>query len=226
MAEEKKNIYLVDDNSVSLMLGQKILGEHYNVTTITSGAALLKFLENDTPNLILLDVEMPEMNGYETIKIIKNNEKTKDIPVIFLTAKDDEDNELEGLSLGAVDYITKPFSASILLKRVEIHVKPNKRVRVQTAENFEVFVDEKPVSFARSKTKELLAYLVSREGALCTNNEIIAAIWKDKADSSTLQSYLRHLVSDLTNTFKSLDVKDIIINKKNHLAVDLSHLTK
>jgi len=123
MTENRKTIYLVDDNVTNLMLGKKTLVGHYRVFTMDSGASLLEFLEKNIPDLILLDVEMPEMNGYEAIKILKSKEKTKDIPVIFLTAKTDGDSELEGLSLGAIDYITKPFSPSLLLKRIETHLK-------------------------------------------------------------------------------------------------------
>jgi CheY-like chemotaxis protein len=65
--------------------------------------------------MILLDIEMPEMSGYKAIWILKDREETKDIPVIFLTGKSDSDNELEGLSLGAIDYITKPFILPLLL---------------------------------------------------------------------------------------------------------------
>jgi len=224
MAENRKTIYLVDDDISSLTLGKNILAEHYKVFTMDSGAALLEFLEKSIPDLILLDVEMPEMNGYEAIKIIKSKKETKDIPIIFLTAKTDESSELEGLSLGAIDYITKPFSPSILLKRVEIHIKSDKKVRIQTIGNFEIFIDEKPVSFTRSKTKELFAYLVSRKGALCSNNEIIAAIWKDQNDLPALQSHLRQLVADLNKTLKSLNVEDIIIKRRGHLAVALDRL--
>jgi len=221
MPEEQKTIYLVDDDITSLTLGKNILIEHYNVFTMDSGASFLEFLEKAIPDLILLDIEMPEMNGYEVIKILKSKEETKNIPVIFLTAKDDEDNELEGLTLGAVDYITKPFSAPILLKRIEIHLKPKseRRVRVQTFGNFEVFVDEKPVLFTRSKTKELFAYLISRKGALCSNNEIISAIWEGQNDLPALQNHLRQLVSDLIKTFRSLNVEYIIIKEWKHLAV-------
>jgi len=123
MQEQRKTIYLVDDNVTNLTLGKNALVGHYKVFTMDSGASLLEFLERNIPDLILLDVEMPEMNGYEAIKIIKSKDKTKDIPVIFLTAKTDGDSELEGLSLGAIDYITKPFSPSLLLKRIETHLK-------------------------------------------------------------------------------------------------------
>jgi two-component SAPR family response regulator len=90
---------------------------------------------------------------------------------------------------------------------------------VQTFGNFEVFVDETPVFFTRSKTKELFAYIISRKGALCSNKEIIAAIWEDKDDSPALQSHFRHLVADLTKTFKAMNVDDIIIKEWKHLAV-------
>jgi putative two-component system response regulator len=79
-------------------------------------------LEKNIPDLILLDVEMPETNGYDTIKILKSKNETADIPVIFLTGKTDGDSELEGLTLGAIDYITKPFSPPLLLKRLEVHL--------------------------------------------------------------------------------------------------------
>jgi len=123
MSEERKIIYLVDDNATNLTLGKNVLISHYKVFTMNSGAALLKTLEKSIPDIILLDVEMPGMNGYEVIKIIKSKKETKGIPVIFLTAKNDGDSELEGLSLGAIDYITKPFSPSLLLKRIETHLE-------------------------------------------------------------------------------------------------------
>jgi putative two-component system response regulator len=123
MKKNEKTIYLVDDNITNLTLGKNALAEQYKVFTMNSGATMLKFLEKNIPDLILLDVEMPEMSGYEAIKIIKSKKETKNIPVIFLTAKTDGDSELEGLTLGAIDYITKPFSPSLLLKRIETHLE-------------------------------------------------------------------------------------------------------
>ena len=119
---ERKTVFLVDDNTTNLTAGKAALAERYKVLTLDSGERLLKILEKNIPDLILLDIEMPEINGYETIKAIKNKRETEHIPVIFLTAKSDVDNELEGLSLGAIDYITKPFSPSLLLKRIEVHL--------------------------------------------------------------------------------------------------------
>ena len=119
---DQKTIFLVDDDPTNLSVGSDALEEHYDVLTLNSGARLLKILEKTIPDLILLDVEMPEMSGYEVIKLLKNNSSTSNIPVIFLTAKNDGESECEGLSLGAIDYIIKPFSPPILLKRIEVHL--------------------------------------------------------------------------------------------------------
>jgi putative two-component system response regulator len=118
----KKKIILTDDDITNLSVGRDALSGEYEVFTVPSGEKLLAALEKVLPDLILLDVEMPEMNGYDTLKLIKAKNETADIPVIFLTAKNDEGSELEGLSLGAVDYISKPFSPSLLLKRIEVHL--------------------------------------------------------------------------------------------------------
>jgi putative two-component system response regulator len=113
---------LVDDNPANLRAGKNVLSEKYLVLTAPSAAKMFSLFETVRPDLILLDIEMPQMNGYETIKVLKSKPETKDIPVIFLTGKTDSDNELEGLSLGAIDYITKPFVPPLLLKRIEVHL--------------------------------------------------------------------------------------------------------
>jgi len=122
MQAVQKTIFLVDDNATNLAIGKNTLIGKYNVFTIPSGEKLFKMLDKIIPDLILLDVEMPEMNGYEAITKIKGSERTSNIPVIFLTAKTEPANELEGLTLGAIDYITKPFSPPLLLKRIEVHL--------------------------------------------------------------------------------------------------------
>jgi putative two-component system response regulator len=118
----REKIVLVDDNITNLMLGKNILTEKYDIFTVPSGEKLFLLLEKIKPDLILLDIEMPEMNGYEVIKKLKANSEAAHIPVIFLTAKNDSSSELEGLTLGAIDYISKPFSPPLLLKRIELHL--------------------------------------------------------------------------------------------------------
>jgi putative two-component system response regulator len=118
----KQTIFFVDDKLTNLTAGQSVLEDCYSVITLNSGDKLLKALEKKIPALILLDVEMPGMDGYETLRAIKARPETAGVPVIFLTAKNDDQSELMGLSLGAVDYITKPFSKPRLLKRIEMHL--------------------------------------------------------------------------------------------------------
>jgi putative two-component system response regulator len=122
MESERALIILVDDDPANLRIGSNVLEAKYDVATAPSAAKLFSLLENNNPAIILLDIMMPEMNGYEVIKILKSNPQTKNIPVIFLTARSESDDELEGLSLGAVDYITKPFKPALLLKHIEIHL--------------------------------------------------------------------------------------------------------
>ena len=122
MEEQKPCIFLVDDNILNLNSGKSFLQDDYTVITIPSGEKLFGSVEKVKPDLILLDVDMPDMSGYDAIKNLKSNPETADIPVIFLTVKVATDNEQFGLTLGAVDFITKPFSQSLLLKRVELHL--------------------------------------------------------------------------------------------------------
>ena len=118
-APERKTIMLVDDDATILDAGKTMLENAYRAYAIPAGAILLDLLEHVLPDLILLDVEMPGMNGHQVIAALKNNPKWEHIPVIFVTSKSDEGSELEGLSLGAIDYVAKPFSAPLLLKRIE-----------------------------------------------------------------------------------------------------------
>jgi len=118
MENIRNKIILVDDNMANLTMGRNMLKTHYEVYPAPSAEKFFEIIENVIPDLVLLDIEMPQMNGYETIKKMKADSRFVDIPVIFLTAKNDETSELRGFDLGAVDYISKPFSGPLLLKRI------------------------------------------------------------------------------------------------------------
>jgi len=120
--ENMHKICLVDDNMTSLTLARDILKTSYKVYPAPSAAKFFEIIENVRPDIILMDVDMPQMNGYEAVKILKADERFSDIPVIFLTAKTDEDSELKGFELGAVDYITKPFHPSVMKARITTHL--------------------------------------------------------------------------------------------------------
>ncbi len=121
-SRQRQTIMLVDDNQANLNIAKNMLKNFYEVYALPSAERLFKFLETVRPDLILLDIMMPGMNGFEVIKILKADARYARIPVIFVTSKTEEVDELEGLALGAVDYVTKPFAAPIMLKRIENHL--------------------------------------------------------------------------------------------------------
>ena len=120
--ESKKKIVLVDDDIVSLLVGKNALLDAYDLHTVPSGKALFELLAHVVPDLLLLDIEMPGMDGYEVLNTLRSDARTAHIPVIFITARDRADDELAGLELGAVDYITKPIAPALLRKRIAMYL--------------------------------------------------------------------------------------------------------
>ena len=116
-------IFVVDDSDTNLATAEEALEDHYNVMTVPSAAKMFSLLEKITPNFILLDIEMPEMNGFEALEKLKKNDLWANIPVIFLTGTTDASIEERGLKLGAVGIIVKPFSAPVLLDYIKSHIK-------------------------------------------------------------------------------------------------------
>ena len=124
MEFKKPTILVVDDMTTTLLLLHDLLKDTYEVKIAKSGTKALEILESPNDiDLILLDVEMPDINGYEVCKILKNNEQTKNIPVIFVTARNSEEDEEYGLNLGAIDYITKPFNKTITKLRLKNYLE-------------------------------------------------------------------------------------------------------
>lgn len=116
---DKQKLLLVDDVPENLHVLYQTLKDEYDVRSVTSGVACLHVAESLLPDLILLDVMMPEMDGFAVCKRLKESEKLSDIPVIFLTALAEDFNEVRGFEVGAVDYILKPFKPLVVKKRVE-----------------------------------------------------------------------------------------------------------
>lgn len=118
-----QKVLVVDDVEMNAMLIASVIGTLCEVQTATSGAQALTLIQQQAPDLILLDVMMPEMDGFEVCRRLKADPTTADIPVIFLTALSDSDAEENGLNLGATDFINKPFRAPVLLARVRNHLE-------------------------------------------------------------------------------------------------------
>ncbi|MCL1998511.1 MAG: response regulator [Turicibacter sp.] len=124
-----KTIFVVDDNDTNLLAAKTALDGKYKTFALPSAERMFKLAEKITPDLILLDIEMPEIDGFEAIRLLKANDRLKNIPVIFLTLKNDEIAEIKGFGLGAVDFINKPFSAPVLRRRLKTHIDTDKLVK-------------------------------------------------------------------------------------------------
>ena len=194
----RHKIILVDDNMATLTQGKNMLRVYYEVYPVPSAAKLFEILDNVMPDLILMDIEMPEMTGYEAIKKIKADPRFTGIPVIFLTAKNDESSELEGFELGAVDYVSKPFSAPLLLKRIanQLLIEEQKKDLKDYADNLEVKV--------RDKTKEVFNL---QNAVLSTVADLVE--FRDKLTGSHVNRtrlYLKALIDEMIKEGIYMDI--------------------
>jgi len=192
-----KRIVTVDDNLVNLAALKKILKPRYEVFPVPSAAMMLDLLGHVKADLILLDVEMPELDGYDAIRLLKSNPNYKEIPVIFVTALSDEQNEMEGLELGAVDYIYKPYVAPLLLRRIETHLS--------------LADHEKELQHLNNVIqKKLIAKIGEVLGLQTSILNIVAGMVESRDDTTgghiyRIQKYLRCLIDGLMESNKYCD---------------------
>jgi len=162
-----KIVFVVDDSAVNLTKAKQALEGGYRVLTLLSASKMFTLIDKIMPDLILLDIEMPEMDGFAALQKLKENERTKRIPVIFLTAFNDEEREVYGLELGAVDFITKPFSAPVLQNRIAHHLYIEGLVNNQT-----ILLKEKTQQLEQLNTSiiSIIAELVENRDKLTGNH--------------------------------------------------------
>ncbi len=153
MSEKKRSlILLVDDNVRNLQLLGSLLNESYKTAVALDGVDALSFVRKRRPDLILLDIMMPKMNGFQVCEILKAEKETKEIPIIFLTGKTDTESVVKGFEIGANDYIHKPFNQKELLARVKTHMS------LQEAHNIQkrlISEKEKLISELQEALKEI-----------------------------------------------------------------------
>jgi len=130
----KKTIFVVDDIDSNLFAADEALNELYRVYTLSSASKMFSLLEKITPDLILLDIEMPEMDGFDALRRMKTNDAHASIPVMFLTSRTDATAEIRGFQLGVVDFVTKPFTAPVLLNRIKTHLQIDEIIQERTAQ--------------------------------------------------------------------------------------------
>lgn len=123
MPTGNEKVLIVDDERLNIKVLLEILKKHYTIIIAKNGAqALERAMSEELPDLVLLDIMMPDINGFQVCKQLKTNDRTKNIPIIFITARDEAEDEAKGLALGAVDYITKPFHPAVVMARVRTHL--------------------------------------------------------------------------------------------------------
>jgi len=130
----QKTIFVVDDNDINLSMAKEALKEQYRVVTMSSAEKMFTLLEKITPDLILLDIEMPDVDGFEALHRLKTNDSLLPIPVIFLTGMTDAAVEVRGFQLGVIDFITKPFTAPVLINRIKTHLDIDELIRERTSQ--------------------------------------------------------------------------------------------
>jgi putative two-component system response regulator len=128
-----KTIFVVDDSDTCLSKAEEVLENQYYVITLPSAAKMFSMLEKLMPDLILLDISMPEMDGHTALRLLKSNKKTANIPVMFLTGQADALVEARSFDSGVIDFIVKPFSAIVLLTRIKMHLDTDSLIRERTA---------------------------------------------------------------------------------------------
>lgn len=173
---DKNSVLIVDDDPVLLKMAGEMLRKDYLVSCVKSGQAAIRLLQADySPDIILMDVDMPCLNGFDTLLALREREKTQDIPVLFLTGVTKTEAELKGLSCGAVDYIRKPFVGEVLLARMRVHLENGKRIRKGT-ESISGGIDEEKFRRISSDLSDTEKKILRLAALGYTNQEIGEAL--------------------------------------------------
>lgn len=223
---EKKyseKILLVDDDVKNLQVAMSILKD-YNVIYAKSAQKALELLEINQFDLILLDVVMPVMDGYALCELIKKDERTKNIPIIFLTVKDEEADIVKGFSYGAVDYVTKPFFSQVLLKRVQIHVKLSNVMKElnQINKNLEIQVQEQ---VQQLRQKDDIINKQAQITAMANIIDVIADQWSQPV--SKLKFYLQAInLESKKNQSKSFELLELSLQEISALDAIIKNFQK
>ena len=202
ITDKQPLILLVDDIVENLkVLGNIFKNEGFQIAIASNGEAAISIARSKLPDLILLDVQMPGMDGFEVCKTLKSDVLTKDIPILFLTAKTESEDIIKGFELGAVDYITKPFNNNELLARVRTHTELQLTKRKLENSNKEL----KNLVATKDKFFSIIAHdLRSPFIALLGFSEIIKDDFKDLSEASLLE-YINIIYVTANDTYKLLD---------------------
>lgn len=203
MEKSPTHILIVDDVGENLqVLGNILSKEGFDTSFALNGKQAVSIVEDTMPDLILLDIAMPVMDGFEVCKLLKSQENTKAIPIIFLTAKTEMDNMIHGFSIGAADYVTKPFNTLELLARVRAHVELKKSKDIILEQNKELSVLVAKLSEKNTELNSLIA----------AKDKFFSIIAHDlKGPVGNLNSFLSFMAAQYENISKEEFHEDLIL---------------
>ena len=222
MGYNRKKIMLVDDDNASRMQGRAILKDYYEVYPLSSAYKLFDVLETFLPDLILLDIHMPIVDGFQVIERLKNDKHYAQIPVIFLTASNDKESVIKGSSLGAAGFITKPFTASDLIHHIEKCLNPASVAEAEAA-NDEKPNDEKLIILAVDDAPDILRAIHS----MLRDKYKVYTLPKPEKVEKLLQDITPHmfLVDYKMPTMSGFDLITIIRKHPDHVDTPIIFLT-
>lgn len=217
-------VLIVDDEKLSLEELREYIETFHFVTQLyafDNPFHAIEALKNYSIDVAILDIEMFGMNGIELAKQCKCIQPA--IKIIFLTGY--SNYAVKAFKIHANGYILKPASSEDIKEELIYAMDPipNKvkgTIRIQTFGNFEVFVNGKPIEFERIKSKELLAYLVSRRGSYVSGDELLAILYEDKPITASAKSQLRNIIASLTRSLKNANAENLLLKRRNQLAID------
>ncbi len=203
---ERRKIFIVDDEpDIVELVTYNLAKEGFDVDSSFDGEEGLARIRKEKFDLIVLDLMLPGMQGMEICRILRNDPRTKNIPIIMLTAKGEEVDKILGLEMGADDYMTKPFSPRELLARVKTVMRRASEKAVDekvvhigklviNKESYTVKKDDEPLELSSTEFR-LLLYLVERKGKVFTRDQLLDAVWKDEAfvEPRTVDVHIRRL---------------------------------
>ncbi len=219
------NIIAVDDEALTLRTLVKAIlkaDSSANVISFESPGEALRYASENRVDIAFLDIEMAEMNGLFLAKHLKDI--YGDTKIIFVTGH--SQYALDAFQIHAWDYLLKPVHPDRVAESMEyisnVFRMPTEGVRIKCFGSFEVFVDEKPISFGRTKSKELLAYLIDRKGAYASTKEMAAIIWEDSGYDRSKQKQLNVFITEMLSSLEEAGAGRLVIKKRGYYAVDTS----
>lgn len=217
------NIMVVDDEELAVESLVKVLHKEQpeaEIVTFLKPVEAFEYLTENPVDIAFLDIEMGVLSGLALAK--KCKDLCPSVNIIFVTGY--SQYALEALELHASGYLMKPVRADKLRKELDNlrHPLPpsNKRVRIQTFGNFEVFVDGKPLPLTLAKTKECLAYLVDRKGARVTTAELAGVLWEDELYDRRVQNNTYNLIAALMNALRRAGIADLVLKTRRDIAIN------